>query len=197
MAADTLALEKLYLDIVARFTTEAPSVEILFGWREPAKQLNQGTGRANRVCIVPGIDGKAGSYDGAKRPGRNPRPLATFNESATVYVWAYDASGPNDELKQWKACRLLHDAVIRALELSTRSETGANVQLEYSDPEWLGPTERRFGAELRFVLDVESMIPDSPYTEVLAGGELSHYINSDNAGADQLDAVDEYPLEDP
>ena len=193
---DTLALEQVFNDVRARFASESPGVSVVFGWREPTKQLNQGTGTANRIVFEPGRDKKAGTYTKPRRPGQNPRPLKTLVEFATVYVWAYDSDAPNDEMLQWKACRLLHDSVIRAVELSARG-ANANLPVVYSDPEWLGPNERRHGAELRFTLQLESQIPDVPLTEVLAGGEISHYINSDNAGPDELDGTDIYPEPSP
>lgn len=158
------AVSLLYQDVVDRFADDELTANIVFGWREPAKQINQGPGRANRVCFVPGVDGKAGDYGPARFPGtRNdgsPRHLATFHELVSVYVWAFDGDAPNDELKQYEACRDLHDSVVRAIYLSPNVKPR---QMALSDPKWLvDRKERRFGVELVFTIEIEGAIVDEP-----------------------------------
>src|SRR5678815_4371222 len=169
MADPTLALEVLYNDVVARFATEASDVKLVFGWRSPPNQLTQGIGRANRIAFVPGVDGKMGEYVGARAPGRDPRPLRTLLEQCTIYCWAFDgpdSATANNQLAQWRAARFLHDATIRAIELCLRKTSLANLPSSssvkpYSAAEWVLPdAERTFGAELRFVLTLESAITD-------------------------------------
>lgn len=164
--ATVLALELVYEAVVARFDLEAPTVEIRFGAREVGKAINRGP--TARVVFEPGVDGKAGDYVRARAPGRNPRPLATLLETATVYCWAYDPTAPRDELAQYRAARLLHDGVIRAIEKAMRTAAIANLgAAPFSDPEWVDPSiEHSSGAEIKFTLTLEAMIPDEAYEEV-------------------------------
>jgi hypothetical protein len=157
---DTLALPKLYTDVKARFSAESTTANVVFGWREPAKQINQGPGRANRICIVPGDEsGDIGEITSARNPGRNPRPLATLNEVFSVYVFGWDSSAPEDELKQYIATRFLYDAWYRAVYLA------AHGTFQVLSAKWVTTQmERRFGAEILAVYAIESMIPDSPWT---------------------------------
>lgn len=161
-----LALELVFEDVAARFAAEAPEVLITFGWRAPPNQLRQGVGRANRIAFVPGEEEKAGSYLGARAPGRNPRPLRTFVETCTVFCWAFDGATKelaNSDLAQWRAARLLHDAAIRAIELAMRKTSIANLsRVPFTSPRWIMPDgERGFGAELAFVLSLESTVTDA------------------------------------
>lgn len=168
MADAVLALEVLYETVRARLAEEQPTTMVVFGWREPGKQVNQGVGQANRVCFVPGAELEGGKYAGARAPGRNPRPLGTLLELCTVRCWAFDGTDPNSELAQWRAARLLHDAVYRAIQLAMRTAEIANLTVgeAFGKPRWVRPnTERAFGAELEFTLTVESMIPDEAYEE--------------------------------
>lgn len=187
--AEELACLALYDDVVERFATESPTVKIDFGWKAPAKQVNQGEGGASRVVFVPGAEGKIGQYNGARRAGRNPRPLATLVERLTVYVWAFDGSDPHDDRTQYRAAKLLHNAVVRAIQLSMRSGSLANLPasgVAFEEPTWiLSKVERRFGAELKFGVNVEEMIPDVAYDEVSnAQATIGAYLN------DELDSSD-------
>jgi hypothetical protein len=166
LASRMLPLEAVFNAVKDRFAIEAPETLVVFGWKKPPQQLLQGTGRANRIAFDPGE--ALGEMVGARAPGRNPRPLRTLLEQCVIYCWAYD--GPdsetaNDEMAQWRAARNLLDATIRAIELSMRTVGTANLPDKgvkpYSKAEWVKPnTERSFGAELRFVLTLESAITD-------------------------------------
>jgi hypothetical protein len=152
MASETLPIEVVLDAIRTRFTAEGTDCEITFGWREPEKHA-LGT---NRIVFVPGDpSGTVGTTTGAREPGRNPRPLATLNELFTVYVASADATDPENELKQYKATRVLRDVWYRALykrahgTFTIRSET------------WITDRkERRYGAALRIVLELQAMVPD-------------------------------------
>lgn len=157
------ALTTLYNEIQAMFIREGTTANMSFGVREPPKQLNQGFGRANRIVFEPGAAGKLGEYAAARRPGRNPKPLMTLLEKATIYVWGFDINAPNDEMAQYEVCRLTHDAIIRAIIISAKK---TDQYYTISDPEWIfDKTERLFGYELKFVLTVGSMIPDHEWVE--------------------------------
>lgn len=152
----TLALEQLFDDVVDRFEDEGTSVPNVFGWRKPA---NRGA-QQNRICWVPGDpSGAAGELIGARQPGRNPRPIATLLETFTIYVEGRDATEPENELKQWKAARLIFDAWFRAAYLSSRN------LLTVKSTAWMADrTTRRNGATLRVVCTLQAMIPDAAYT---------------------------------
>lgn len=167
-----LALEHLFERIVAETLERVPPADVgdpppvacHFGWRESSMQDNQGVAGAARVVLQPGdVTGKVGDLVGAKLPGRNPPPLATMPELATLFLWAQD---PDDdtELGQWRATRRLHDLV---MPIVIRNFRGRWKQLS---KEWVKPTlERRFGAELRIVISVESMIPDDVVPQAPGG----------------------------
>ena len=50
--ADTLALEKLFDDVAARFTAESTAITQSFGWRERGKQMVQPA----HIDWIPGDD---------------------------------------------------------------------------------------------------------------------------------------------
>ncbi len=158
--ADTLALEKLYDDVVARFAAESTEVPNVFGWREPKHRGAQ----QNRICWVPGDpSGAAGEVVSAHSPGGNPRSIGTLNEVFTVYVEGRDTSAPENELAQYKAARLIFDAWFRAAYLKPLD--GERRQLvTVKSAAWMADrTTRRYGATLRVVCIVQAMIPDAAY----------------------------------
>jgi hypothetical protein len=172
LSTATFALEHLFNRIVAETLLYVPPADPLdpppiacaFGWRAPATQINQGPAGAARVILSPGDPtGKIGSTDGADSPGRNPRPIATLHEIATLYLWARDATDASD-LAQWRAARRLHDVVFPIIH---RNFKGRWKELSKA---WLRPElERRFGAELQIVIAVEAMIPDSVIPQATGG----------------------------
>ncbi len=170
------AASLLFNDVKTRFTAEGPAgCSVVFGRREAPKQINQGTGRANRVVFQPGDpSGRMGAYEGAKlrRNGfgsKQIRSLQTIREVLTVFVWAVDATDAptlNDELKQYEACRLLHDYVVRAIYRSTNVGHGS---FTLSAPQWVvTKNERKYGAELMFTLEIEAAVPDEAPTPATA-----------------------------
>lgn len=151
--ADTLALEKLFGDVVALFAAEGTTCTNLFGWRAPAQQVI-----GPRIAWVPGDPSGSVGQDGpARNPGRNPRSLRTLHELFTVVISSSDPSDPENELSQYKATRLLRDAWHRAVFLS------APGTFQIRNEAWvMDRNERRFGAAMRIVCEIESMIPDEP-----------------------------------
>jgi hypothetical protein len=152
----TLALDLLFDRIVAGVAQRLePAPNCVFGWNESTKQINQGTGGGNRIVLQPGdASGKVGDLDSAKLPGRDPPPVATMVELATIFLWSYDPSA-SDQRTQWRACRRLHDVVI---PICIRTFRGRWKQLSKT---WLRTDlERSFGAEMQIVFAVEAMIPD-------------------------------------
>jgi len=151
-----LALEQLYNDVVSRFSDESTEVPNVFGWREPKHR----GGQQNRICWVPGDpSGSAGEVVGARQPGRNPRPLATLEETFTVYIEGRDSSDPENELVQYHAARIIFDAWYRAVYLASRT------LVKVKSTSWMvDRTARRNGATLRAICTIQSMIPDAAYT---------------------------------
>lgn len=154
----TLALEKLYNDVVARFVAEGTICDSPFGWRAPAQQQTT----LARIAWVPGNpSGGAGKDAPARNPGRNPRSIGTFLELFTVYISASDPTAAENELAQYKATRLLRDAWHRAVYLA------AHGTFTIESEDWItGKNERRFGAAMRLVCSIQSMIPDTALQSV-------------------------------
>jgi hypothetical protein len=141
-------------DFVRWVQTSPVLPKFAFGSREPAKR-----DELPRIVFVPGDAGKAGSFGPSVKPGRNPRPLMTFNELVTLVVEGFDSStgAAESEIAQWKATRLLFDALMRAVYKS------AHGTYEDGEPEWIGDRKtRRHGMALRHVIAVQSMVPDAP-----------------------------------
>jgi len=180
-----MGLLQLVRDIREVFTEEGVTANVVLGEREPAKQINQGPGRANRVVFAPGDDsGKAGQYTAARNPGRNPRPLRTWNALCRVYVWAFDGAAPNDEEAQYEAVWVLHDWTVRAIHRK------AHGTYQLGDPRWhSSPKERVFGKELVFMLQLEVPILDKPQ-QVIPGGGIEQAITTYLASSLEMESGD-------
>lgn len=148
----TLAVEQLYSRVVARFALDVTPAENVFGWREPEKHVE-----GNRIAWVPGDpSGKVGLTAPPRNPGRNPRPLATLRELFTCVISASDPTDPENELAQYKATRLLRDLWFRAVYLA------AHGTFVIRDEAWISVRkERRHGAAIRVVLELEAMVADT------------------------------------
>lgn len=163
-----LAVERLVRLVSARFELEGPQVPVLFGAQKVRQKLEPG----NRVIWVPGDDetGDMGALGPARHPGRNPRPLGTLHEIVTVYLVATDTAALTNEMAQYRAGRLLWDAWYRAVYLA------AHGTFEIIRARWESRRkERPFGAAIRALISVQSMIPDEPVPEISigAGAELT------------------------
>lgn len=180
-----MGLLQLVRDVRQLFADEGVTANVVLGDREPAKQLNQGPGRANRVVFAPGDDsGKAGQYGAARNPGRVPRPLRTWNALCRVYVWAYDSAAPQDEERQYEAVWALHDWTVRAIHRK------AHGTYQIGDPRWLSsPKERAFGKELVFMLELEVPILDTP-RQVIPGGGIEPAITNYLASSPEMNGGD-------
>jgi hypothetical protein len=182
MSGDRMALEILYDQVSARITADhiaeelppttppAPPAPVpvfqSFGWREPPKQLSS----TRSIIWVPGDDdtGDLGRMLPAKYPGRNPRPLGNLAELFTVYISAHDPTAPDDERKQYHATRLLFDEWWRAVYLSGVQHS----EIALVKSGWLiKKIQHRYGATLRLVGAIQSMIPDYTLQSVPADTE--------------------------
>lgn len=189
--ADTLALEKLYADVVARFAAESTAVPNTFGWREPKHR----GGQQNRICWVPGDpSGAVGEVASARSPGGNPRSIGTLAEMFTLYVEGRDTTAPENELAQYKAVRLIFDAWFRAAYLSVRN------LLHVKSMAWMvDRTTRRHGATLRAVCTVQAMIPDTAYDaaeDVDAEVDMQLDSDGDDDTTNTSEDMDVPPLEE-
>lgn len=152
--AEILALEKLYSDVLARFTLDGTAVANVFGWRATDELIPSGA----RIAWVPGDPrGGVGETGPARNPGRNPRSVATLRELFHVVISASDPSDPENEAKQYHTVRLLRDAWLRAVHLASYGTYRITAE------EWLTDKKvRRRGAALRVTCTIEAMVPDAP-----------------------------------
>lgn len=169
-----LALPKLFDDVVARFELDGTEVEQHFGWREPQKHK---TVRA-RIVWVPGDEGgTAGEIRAARNPGTQAagRSIATLGELFHVRIAVVDPQFREDERAQYIATRLVFDAWVRAVYKA------AHGTILLGSPTWnIDKNERRHGAELVCVCEVEAKIPDSPFDTVPADAVAQITTSLDN-----------------
>jgi len=190
--SDTLALEKLFDDVVERFDDESTNISNVFGWQTPTHR----GGRQNRICWVPGDpSGGAGQVASARNPGGNPRCIGTLYELFTVYIEAKDLSSAENELLQYKAARFMFDAWYRAAYLSVRN------LLSIKSTSWMvDRTARRYGATLQVICEIKAMIPDITYLDANEDldVEAKADIELDSDGLDPVasEEIDIPPLEE-
>jgi len=157
--ATILALENLYDAVAASFTSDAINAVNVFGWREPTKHAY-----GPRIAWVPGDQsGDLGAVGGPRNPGQIPRALAMLNERCTLYISAQNEAAPEDERAQYHVVRQLYDAWIRAAYFAAH---GTFLLVSQA---WLNErSERRHGATLRVVFEIQAPIvdalPDAPLT---------------------------------
>lgn len=165
--APPVDLTPLYDSMVEKLAEYQLTAKIVFGRREPVKQLNQGTGRANRVVFEYGDpNGKAGTPEPLRHPGGNPRPVGRLGELATIYCWGYDRDHANDERAHYAVARALFGQVYRAL----RNAGFGNLQ--FGAVEWVvDKTERFFGCECRFTVTFGTAILDENLPTVVASDD--------------------------
>lgn len=150
-----LALEKLYRDVQAQFAADGLTwCDQPFGWAQSGEHHTR-----PRIVWVPGDPaGAAGVITAARNPGTIPRPLFTFNETFYVIISGYGSeTDPGDELKAWKATRLLFDQWLRAVYLNA---LGTFQLIRQS---WVRAGERdyvRFGTALIAVGTIQSAVMD-------------------------------------
>lgn len=165
--SEVFALPLLFDAVSAILATDVvPAPAMAFGWKEAAKQINQGSGRANRIVFAPGDEvfgfGKDLPPD---KPGRNPKPLATEEELFTVYIWAVDRTDTS-ERAQYEAARLLYDGWRRAMYLATHTDGDFGIgPMSIVSQRWnkgnqKNMIERPYGAEIIAVCTVNAMVPD-------------------------------------
>lgn len=105
----------LYQALVTEFATASATTQVVFGNREKYKQINQGTGTANRVVIEPTQGDAVGDFLPPRMPGANPIRVGQLRPTLTIYVWGYDSTAPNDASLQYRAARDLFRKVVSVL----------------------------------------------------------------------------------
>lgn len=161
----TLALESLFERVSASFAADGIQAANVFGWRQPATHIASGFAR---IAWVPGNTGGAvGETTAPRHPGSIPRPLLMLRELFTVYISAADNGAPESELAQYHITRMLRDAWLRAVYLA------AHGTFRIRDEQWITDRrERRHGAAIRLVCEIEAPIVDALPDAPLVGTEL-------------------------
>jgi len=155
-----LALPWLYEQVTAHLLADGTPVVSQFGWRIPAQQVY-----GNRIAWVPGDPhGAIGTMGPPRNPGGDPRSLGTLSELFTVTINGQDPAEPENELKQYSIVRYLRDAWYRAVYHVAHGVFDVRYE------EWITTrTERRHGAALRIVTELQSAVWDVPYPETGTG----------------------------
>lgn len=146
-------IEGLFAAVESSFLADGYEVDMLFGWRAPAKKKTA----ARRITWVPGDpSGTVGVLGAAKKTaGYMPRSLATLDELFTLEFGAVDHDHPESDAASYRATRLLFDAWYRAAYHAARG-TFSIVSTGWETRR----NERRHGALLRIVIALEAAIPD-------------------------------------
>ena len=155
-----LALERLFNAVTASFAADQINAVNVFGWREVAQHPY-----GPRIVWQPGdTTNSVGTTGPARNPGGYPRALGTLNELFTVIISAEDESEPENELKQYHIVRMLRDAWYRAVY------NAAYGTFQVRSESWTtDKNERRAGASLRLVCEIQSPIVDALPDEPLIG----------------------------
>lgn len=163
--------------VAAYLAANGVSAIVDLGWRKNVQQANEGEGTANRIVIQPGTpDGDAGELAAPRQVGYGPRTtwpppttqdpqspddqvgreLDDWAERATVFVWAVDATAPEDDRRQYVAVRTLLQWFRRAAQAAARAS------LDVGALHWvnIGNVERQYGRELQLDLTLHAPIFD-------------------------------------
>ena len=179
---NTSAIVQLYTDVKAYFATlpAAPGTSVVFGFEERTKQINEGTGGANRVCIIPGKvpNGEDGLLEGTTIGGdqinadQSTQPRAIFGQQriVTFSMWAADQTTV-DYVQQQQLIEQLFEWVIQAVEQSSAGHANA---VWAAAPRYnRNPNERRFGLEYLAELELETQWFDAlPVAVFPAAGQV-------------------------
>jgi hypothetical protein len=177
--------EYLVTQVRSYLTTYGVTCTVAVGFRELAKQTNQGPGRANRLVFVPSTEnGDAGRIVSVRDPGRRVitqtdpsedpdvvvgevRALGDWDQNITLSVFAHDGANPRDELAQ-------HVAVSELLQWAKRAiDSTGFANIAWGAVRYVVPKENTFGAELRVGLTFMSPIFDVPLEVATPGFTIS------------------------
>jgi hypothetical protein len=160
-----MSFSLLFDHVQERLDAWGLGASVAFGQGELARQIAQGTGRANRVVFAPGDEGRSlGAYGpankmGPRAPGPEtsypPRSLWTWKVAGRVLIWAYDGDAPTNERRQWDALVELHDHVATAMH------SFAAGSIELRAPRDPSPVvERRFGQAAMLIVELAQHVVD-------------------------------------
>lgn len=145
------------------------------GWKRRTRQSNQSEGGGNRVVFIPSdASGKGGKLVPPRYVGprgiRDPlaidptrvvadvRALLDWERSATVSVWAVDATARENEPAQIEAVETLFEWVVRGVHIAP----GAFGSVSWGETQWTPPIERSFGLEMQATFTYHHPIFDTP-----------------------------------
>jgi len=170
--------EECFDAVVAHFAVLDPTVKLHFGWSAPTKVLP-----SPRIIFVPGDDrsGAVGDLLAASRPGRNPSPVANWDEIFTIYCVVADPA--RDERKMYHDARVLADRLIVAI--TTAAGPMGNWSLKSAT--WdRKQRETNAGAALRMLLTRGSGVLEEPMLEAPADTEalVSYQLTEASEGAE-------------
>lgn len=191
----TPAIIYLARGVRAYFTAKSITAKVFVSFgKERWKQINQGTGGANRVVfVVGGIDGKGGKYDkkfGVRGPGGradydtttptapvtsniDPRPIISDAGQYLVSTWANakedDTTLDGDTLEEKIICaeQNLFEALVQAVQVT------AFKAANWTEYEWnVEPKELRFGIERLSTLELAGVYYDRGMPIVFPEGKV-------------------------
>jgi hypothetical protein len=152
-----LALPWLFDQVSASFAAESVPAVNLFGWRVPAQHAI-----GNRLAWFPGDPtGAFGQIAPPRNPGGYPRSLATTLEVFTVIINGQDPTEPENERLQYAIVRYLRDAWYRAVHNTVHGAWALKSEQWITDR-----NERRYGAALRIIAQIEATVPDLPFSQI-------------------------------
>lgn len=182
-------MSALFKGVKAHFQALEPEdkVVVVFGYRERAKQQNQGQGGANRVIFLPGDpDGNGGELAATPRDVGNfevtqivddeeqrvaeIRPLASWERQFTISIWGVDNDAQRDELAQAAAAEDLFEETLRAIE-QFKGAGGPNIA--WGRVKWTVAKENTFGTELLVACAIAHPLLDAPDEVTFPGFSLS------------------------
>ncbi len=163
----------LFQGVKDYFDAIGDGTSVVFGYRERAKQINQGLGQANRVIFLPGDPNGSGGKLGAtpRDVGRRQlndedgnriadiRPLASWERQFSISIWGVDKDAPRDELAQAVATENLFEHTLRAIE---GFEGAGGMNLAWGAVTWTVAKENTFGTELLVGLALAHPLMEAP-----------------------------------
>lgn len=180
----TSGLGALYDAVKADFAASDDAystTSVVFGTREVARQINQGTGLANRVVFEPLQSPVVAKLAPARMPGGNPPRILAGDVAATVYVWAYDGTtrgAAEDERSQYEAVRNLF---IRTVQAIWRANAG---QVTWGDVRKVNPDKREsvLGQEWAVTITTVDDFESTTDLEVIRDGTVETEFVFQSAG---------------
>jgi hypothetical protein len=163
----------MLVDRVRDYLAEQGDVtaNVTIGWKEKSKQSNQGPGGANRVVFTPSDDkGEGGTIrppattggvaikDAVGKVIAHAYPLADWDRTVLVSVWAVDVDRKEDERAQYEATVALLEKTMRAVRRFSPPASGKFGRVRWERPE----LEREFGREAVVAMTFVHPLFDAP-----------------------------------